>query len=328
MPICDAIRMGNSTGRTLQVSHIRRAVPAALFSVWLVTAGCGGSHGDQSLTTSIQAKLYSDPTTKGSDVGVAVHNGVVTLSGNVTDPNVALEAMKIANGTPGVKSVQDKLTVNGAPAEPASEAAASAPAQAPEQRPHRRDKRRAEADNVPPPPPAAPQPVEVTIAARTPVQVRLIDGVDSAHDQVGQTFRATLYEPLVSDGRVVIPAGAPATIVLANAKKAGRIKGKAELELSLSSIQYQGKEYRVESTTYEAQSKSRGKQTAVRTGIGAAAGAVIGAIAGGGKGAAIGSAAGGGTGFGVNMFLHGPQVKIPSETVLTFRLEQPLTVTE
>jgi hypothetical protein len=109
-------------------------------------------------------------------------------------------------------------------------------------------------------------------------------------------------------------------------KGAGRIKGSSELTLRVTSLEYGGRNYPVNSTVYSDEGKARGKQTAVKTGVGAAAGAVIGAIAGGGKGAAIGSAAGGGAGFGWNALTHGQQIKIPSESVLSFRLEAPLTV--
>jgi hypothetical protein len=125
---------------------------------------------------------------------------------------------------------------------------------------------------------------------------------------------------------VIVPAGAPVSVLLANSRDAGRIKGRSELEVQLSRIDYHGHWYPVDSSIYEEAGKARGKQTAVRTGIGAAAGAVIGAIAGGGKGAAIGSAAGGGVGFGTDLFTHGQQVKIPSESILTFRLRAPLTI--
>ncbi|MGH9583532.1 MAG: BON domain-containing protein [Bryobacteraceae bacterium] len=306
-----------------QLSLLRRTVPAIVCSAWLVAAGCGGAHSDQTLTTQIQAKLYGDPATKGSNVAVAVHNGVATLSGNVTDPGVALEAMKIANGMVGVKSVQDKLTVNGVAAanrRPDAPAADAAQTQAPPPT--------QETQPAPPAQRSAPQPAEISIPAGQHIEVRLIDSIDSTRDKPGQTFRATLYAPLVAGGRVVIRAGSPATVVLANAEKAGRIKGRSGLELRVSRIECQGKWYRVDSSFYQAESKSRGKQTAVRTGIGAAAGAVIGALAGGGKGAAIGSAVGGGGGFGVNLLTHGPQVKIPSETVLMFRLKAPLRVAE
>lgn len=184
------------------------------------------------------------------------------------------------------------------------------------------------------PPPASvaaqpappPEPISVTIPAGEHATVSTIDPIDSATNTAGQVFRATLAAPLVSHGRVVIPAGVPVSIELVASKSAGRIKGRAELEVTLARIDYHGRSYPVVSSVYEEQGKARGKQTAVRTGIGAAAGAIIGGIAGGGKGAAIGSAAGGGAGFGVNVFTHGQQVKIPSETLLTFRLRRPLTV--
>jgi len=155
----------------------------------------------------------------------------------------------------------------------------------------------------------------------------MIDGIDTAHNTEGQTFRASLDAPLTSGDQVVVPAGAPVTILLASAKGAGRIKGQSELELRATSLEYHGQQIPVNSSVYSAEGGARGKQTAVRTGIGAAAGAVIGAIAGGGKGAAIGSLAGGGAGAGFQLATHGQQVKVPSETQLTFRLEAPLTFT-
>jgi hypothetical protein len=160
------------------------------------------------------------------------------------------------------------------------------------------------------------------------VEVRMIDSIDSARNSAGETFRATLSAPLLSHGQVVVPAGAPVSVLLANASSAGRIHGRSELELRLTRIQINGRGYPVSTSIYEETGKARGKQTAVRTGVGAAAGAIIGAIAGGGKGAAIGSAAGGGAGFGVNALTHGQQVKIPSETILTFRLLRSLTISQ
>lgn len=280
---------------------------------------------DQRLTTDVQAKLYANAATKPANVNVAVQNGVVTLSGAVPSSDVELAAMKIANETPGVKRVNDQMKVdpsmagnqlpnagNAAPQNaPPPVDAASAPAPA--------------SSTEPAPAPAA-EPATVTIPAGEHVSVRMIDSIDSAHNTAGQVFRASLDAPLTSHGRVIIPAGTRVSVLLANAEEAGRIKGRSALEVRLSGIDYHGHRYRVDSSIYEEEGKARGKQTAVRTGIGAAAGAVIGAIAGGGKGAAIGSAAGGGAGFGVNLFTHGQQVKIPSEAILTFRLRAPLTI--
>lgn len=156
--------------------------------------------------------------------------------------------------------------------------------------------------------------------------MRMIDSIDSSRNIEGQVFRASLASPLTSRGRVVVPKGATVTVVLANVQEAGRIKGRSELEVRLSRLEYRGRSYPLLSTSYQEAGKARGKQTAQRTGIGAVAGAVIGAIAGGGKGAAIGSAAGGAAGAGSQVFTHGQRVRIPSETIITFHLQAPLKI--
>lgn len=293
--------------------------------VWLLTItlacfaiGCGSnSAGDQSMTTDIQSKLAADATTKPANINVAVKDGVVTLSGDVPSSDVELEAMKVANGTAGVKSVNDQLKVNAA-------AAANAPASAQAQAPN------PPVSPAPAPPPAAAappaEPAFVTVPAGQRISVQMTDAIDSSKNTVGQEFQASLDAPVTSGDRVVLPAGTPCTVTLQNVASAGRIKGQSELAVALSSIRYRGRTYRVDTGAVQQQGKARGKQTAVRTGIGAAAGAIIGGLAGGGKGAAIGSAAGGGAGFGFNALTHGPQVKIPSETVLSFQLQSPLRI--
>lgn len=283
------------------------------------TVGCGSNSGsDQSLTTDLQSKLAADATTKGSNINVAVKDGVVTLSGDVPSSDVELEAMKVANAETGIKSVSDQLKVNAAAAgnPPVSAQAQTAPAPV------------AAAPVAAPPAPAPERarPVFVTIPAGQRISVRMIDAIDSSKNSVGQEFQASLDAPLTSGDRVIIPAGTPCTVTLQNVKSAGRIKGQSEVAVALTGIRYQGRTYSVDTSAIEQQGKARGKQTAIRTGIGAAAGALIGGLAGGGKGAAIGSAAGGGAGFGFNALTHGPQVKIPSETQLTFQLQSPLRV--
>jgi hypothetical protein len=319
--------------------HIRTAptLAAVIFAGLMI--GCGAkSTTDQALTTDIQSKLYADQTTKAANIGVAVKDGTVTLSGDVPNSDVELQAMKIANATPGVKSVSDQMKVNGTAASnaapnsgpnPASNtpqtAVSSPPPPPPESAPPPRESSPAPVTATPAP---APERTTVTIPAGERVTVRMIDSINSAQNTEGQVFRASLDAPLISRGRVVVPAGAPVSVVLTSARSAGRIKGSSELEVRLSRLEYRGHSYPLNSSTVQEAGKARGKQTAVRTGIGAAAGAVIGAIAGGGKGAAIGSAAGGGAGLGYNLFTHGQQVKIPSESILTFRLEAPLTIEE
>lgn len=286
-----------------------------------LAAGCGSKPpGDQSLVTDIQSKLYADATTKPAGIAVAAKDGVVTLSGDVPSSDVELEAMKIANGTAGVKGVNDQMKVNAA--------AATNPAPGQGSYPSVPDSVQSSAPVPPVQPTNAPPPVEamLTVPAGSRVSVRMTDAIDSSKNSPGQEFRASLDAPLVAGNRVAIPAGTPCTVALEQSQTAGRIKGQSELQVRLSSIDYHGRSHRVDSSVVVETGKKRGKQTVERTGIGAAAGAVIGALAGGGKGAAIGSAAGGGAGLGYNLFTHGSQVKIPSETVLTFRLEAPLSV--
>src|SRR4051794_41687768 len=88
---------------------------SALLALVMITGGCGpkSAASDQTLTTNIQSQLYADSTTRQANVNVAVKDGVVTLSGDVPSSDVELQAMKIANGTAGVRSVSDQMKVNG-----------------------------------------------------------------------------------------------------------------------------------------------------------------------------------------------------------------------
>jgi hypothetical protein len=341
---------------------------ATAIALGFLTLACGPKGPtDQNLTTDIQAKLYANDATKAAKINVAVKDGVVTLSGDVPSSDVELQAMKIANGAPGVKTVTDQMKLNDALADnlPPAAAAGAAPlpdappasAPAPKQTaasgplpsvpmaeppapvpaPHEQAPAPAPAPPpapapapvaaAPAPPPPPPQPVTVTIPAGERLAIRMVDAIDTKVNTAGQTFRASLDAPLTSDGKVIVPVGAPVTVLLANAQGAGRIKGQSSVELRLTSLRYRGQDVQVNTSAYEEQGKSRGKQSAIRTGIGAAAGALIGGLAGGGKGAGIGAAIGGGGGAGLQLATHGQQVKIPSETPLNFKLEAPLTLT-
>ena len=168
---------------------------------------------------------------------------------------------------------------------------------------------------------------EVTIPAGQSILVRMIDGVDSAKNHVGDIFHASLETDLNVNGTLVAHKGTDVYGRLAEAQKSGNFSGKSELQLELTRLVIDGHDYPLVSSDYTLQGKGQGSQTAKKVGVGAVAGTIIGAIAGGGKGAAIGAAAGGATGAGVQVLTKGAQVKVPSETVLEFRLQQPATVT-
>ena len=189
------------------------------------------------------------------------------------------------------------------------------------------------ASQTPPPPPdnavqtiPPPSPKKLIIDQGTQLTVRLIDPIDSEKNQTGDTFHATLNAALTSDGEEAVPAGVELTGHLVEVKSAGKFAGQSVVALQLDSIASGGKTYSLQTDQYRKQGSSRGKNTAEKVGGGAIIGGIIGAIAGGGKGAAIGSAAGAGVGGGVQAATKGQQIKLPSETVLNFVLQAPITV--
>jgi hypothetical protein len=178
-----------------------------------------------------------------------------------------------------------------------------------------------------PQPPPPPPPRKVTVPSGTSMAIRLLDPIDSEKAQPGQTFRATLDAPLPSDGDVAVPSGYDVKGHIEEVKSAGKFAGQSLLVLELDSISVSGKLYGIEADPYRRQGSNRTTNTAKKVGAGAVIGAIIGGIAGGGKGAGIGAAAGGGVGGGVQAAGKGQQIRLPSETVLSFTLRSPLTVT-
>ena len=315
--------------------------------------------GDSQIISAIQGKLYADPSIQSKQISVDAAQGVVTLSGTVATDAERTQASAAAATVPGVKTVVNNIVVNNAasqpvPSEPAPEPVrAAAPAPKPHAtRPVAR-RRAAHSDDyyqapsttttdaqaatptpaspapaapvVPPPPP--PPPAKVTVESGTSLAVRLIDSVDSETAQPGQTFHATLDSPLAVDGEVVVPAGYDVQGHVVQAQSAGKFQGRSVLALQLDRIQVGSKHYTISTSEYRREGSSRTKNTAEKVGAGAVIGAIIGGIAGGGKGAGIGAAAGGGLGGGVQAATKGQQIKLPPETVLTFSLQAPLTVT-
>jgi hypothetical protein len=164
----------------------------------------------------------------------------------------------------------------------------------------------------------------------TEISVRAEETIDSSKGSEGQTYAAEVTKDVLdADGAVVIPDGSNAKIVIKSASKGGRFTGQSDLALDLRAISVEGQEYLI--GTSDLQQRGRegvgaNKRTAIFTGGGAAIGAIIGAIAGGGKGAAIGAASGAGGGAITQVVTKGGSVKVPAETILTFKLDRPLHV--
>jgi hypothetical protein len=328
----------------------QRAALIAL-SIAITLAGCKTAPpppDDASLNTAIQNRLISDPNLSGQTVQASVSGGVVTLTGTVTSDTVRTIASGDVGQLPGVKTVVNNLLVQSPSA--AVAAATPPPIPAPAAKPKKPSAAIAKQSppppapiersapqpapstpapvvaQAPPPPPPAPVVHEITLPPGTTLPVRITETLDSATTQTGDKFTGVIASDIIVDNMVVLPQGTSVTGHVDAAQDAAHYKGSSLLTLSLSSIAHHGERIQVATEPYSKQGEGRGKNTAEKVGGGAAVGAILGGILGGGKGAAIGAAAGGGVGAGANTVTRGQQVQIASETVVRFRLSDPIIV--
>jgi hypothetical protein len=176
---------------------------------------------------------------------------------------------------------------------------------------------------APQPPPPVPV-AGVQIPTGTAITVRMIEKIDSGDARLGQTFRASVDEPVLVNGQTVIPRGADALVKLVEDQQSGKFEGKTVLTLALTDITINGQMIDTTTGNVSQASSSRGARTAKVVGGATVLGAILGALAGGGRGAAIGAASGAAVGGGAEVLTKGQQVKIPSETRLNFTLQQPI----
>jgi hypothetical protein len=343
-------------------SLVRRSIPLAVLTGFLVLAsGCKNPfvtaeqpapaaqqaaptpaaqpapppvRGDQQILSDIQTKITAESALNGQNIQVTMANGVATLNGKVdNDASRALAAADSAS-IDGVRTVVNNLvvappkTAKAAPERRRREVVAQAPPPPPPPTPVAPPPQEA-VQVVPPPPPPPPPPVAktVTLPAGTVIPIRMTDTLDSASTQPNTPFHASLGGDLIVDGMVVARSGANVVGRVVTAKDATHFSGSSELSIELTRIDTVSGPVNVVSDAYTKQGNGRGKNTAAKTGGGAALGAIVGALAGGGKGAAIGAVAGGGVGAGVNGVTRGQQVQIPTETLVSFHLQSPISVT-
>jgi len=171
----------------------------------------------------------------------------------------------------------------------------------------------------PAPPPA---PVTLTAPVGTRVAIRTTETLSASRNEVGDGFTGVLNAPLVANGATLFPRGAHVTGTVVASKGRGRFKGAGALGIELKTISG----VRVETNEYEHEVKGKGKRTGGFIGGGAGLGALIGGLAGGGKGAVIGGLAGAGAGTAGAAYTGNKDVVLPSESLVTFHLTAPLTV--
>ena len=175
-------------------------------------------------------------------------------------------------------------------------------------------------------PAAAQNTQRVTVPAGTRILIRTVDAIDSSKQKTGFRFTANLETNLQEEDKVVAPRGSTVYGRLAQASSAGRMKGSSELTLELTDIVINGTAYPLLTSSYEVKGKGEGGSTAKKVIGGAGLGALVGGLAGGGKGAGIGAAAGAAGGTAVAAAKKGEQLQIPSESLLEFRLQQPVSL--
>ncbi|HET9087974.1 MAG TPA: BON domain-containing protein [Acidobacteriaceae bacterium] len=378
-----------------QQPHFRSAGLALIASAFLLVVGCGRSTSssatsrsasaqktvnDGQLATEVKAQLQADAALSTLPIQTHVSNGIVTLSGQVSDQAARELAANDAAQVSGIRTVVNNLTVQtgsatATPVQPhamhqASDAAAERRAAAVkrEEAQNRREQQREQAqqtrrqqqretsqqvvNNAPPaaanptlqsqlqqpapppvkapaPPPQPPKPVTetITIPPGTDFPVRISESLETGKVQTGDQFHGALADNLVINGQTALRRGASVTGVVTDAKDAARFRGRSELSLELQRVKTANKALPVSTEALVRQGKARGKDTALKAGGGALFGTLLGALAGGGRGALMGAAAGGAAGTGANAITRGQQVQIPSESILHFKLNQPLTVT-
>jgi BON domain len=310
------------------------------------------STDDASLTHAVQNKLATDGALSAEPIQASVQDAIATLNGTVSSEAARALAANDAAQVAGVKTVINNLTVGAPTPPPTNTAAVIAPTPAPErlEKPerHRKEKREQREQSIPqqappaqayqpppsvaaiapPPPPTPPAPAfrTITLPADTILPVRLNQTLDSASTQTGEPFAGVLASDLVVDNLVVLSHGTPVSGRVSSVQEAAHFKGNSLLSIELTSIDRHGEHLTVTTDTFSKEGAGRGKNTAEKVGGGAAVGAILGGIFGGGKGAAIGAAAGGGAGAGVNAATRGQQVQIPAETLVRFRLTNPITL--
>ena len=277
------------------------AIPIVLLSALMgFSVACSKHSNDETISKDIQNKVSADPDTKDSQVNVAAKDGKVTLTGNVSSPAAQQKLEQIAREEPGAAGVDDQTAVQSG-AMQAMQAAAPAP--------------------VP-----APKPEPIVVPEGTVLTVITGQALSSKTSTSGQTFIATLAQPVGAGGRTALPKGATVSGTVVTAKAKGKIKGEGQLDLVLTSVSVRGRTYPIKTNLLSSTEKGKGKRTAATTGGGAAGGALIGGLAGGGKGAGIGALVGAGAGLVGGAFTGNKQIELPAESALSFTLTSSLTL--
>jgi hypothetical protein len=171
-------------------------------------------------------------------------------------------------------------------------------------------------------------PEKITIPPGTRLAVRLDETLSSNGNGSGDTFDATLVEPITLNNRVVVPQGARFSGHVVEARESGHLKTPASLAITLTGMEVDGNDYDISTSTFGRRAKSHKGHDAKWIGGSTAGGALIGALLGGGKGAAIGAGVGAGGGTAAAYATGKKDIVLPAEALVRFELQAPVTVTK
>jgi hypothetical protein len=182
----------------------------------------------------------------------------------------------------------------------------------------------------------------VRVAEGTKIAFALDEALSTKSHRAGDSFSGVVSRPLQIGGRVIIPEGSVVRGTVARSKRAGRIRGRAEMDLRLEQLELpDGQVFDLVATLTELDESEKEtvgeegeitgqgskKRDAATIGGGAGIGAAIGAIAGGGgKGAATGAGVGAAAGTAAVLLTRGRDVKIEQGSELALQLDRAITV--
>ena len=150
--------------------------------------------------------------------------------------------------------------------------------------------------------------------------------IDVKHVASGERFTGTVAEPVVVGNTVAVPSGSTATGEILLAHRRGMFKGKSMMALTLTQLEVNGTQYRIDTSNLSRTKSGKGRRSAAFIGGGAGMGMLIGGVATGGVGLLVGGLAGGGAGALGAAFTGNRDLAIPAESVVSFRLQDGLTL--
>lgn len=166
----------------------------------------------------------------------------------------------------------------------------------------------------------------IDVPAGTVLKIRLNETLNVKRTQTGQSFTGSVVDAVDVNGSTAISRGASVTGVVDRSHRRGHFKGASVLELRLTSLDQNGQHYRIDTRDVVRTKKGKGKRSAAFIGGGAGLGMLIGGVATGGVGLLVGGLAGGGAGTLGAAFTGNRDITIPAESVLSFRLADPIQI--